>query len=79
MNAIDINDNLTLQAADLAPDLDASRVLWTERFPGGAHWSYRVRRGATLRFIDVDGSANVSVLLYRADERMERLNVPDTL
>jgi urea carboxylase-associated protein 2 len=79
MNAIDINDNLTLQAADLAPDLDASRVLWTERFPGGAHWSYRVRRGTTLRFIDVDGSANVSVLLYRADERMERLNVPDTL
>jgi urea carboxylase-associated protein 2 len=79
MNAIDINNEASLLAADLAPDLDPARVLWTERFPGGAHWSYRVRRGTTLRFIDVDGRANVSVLLYRADERMERLNVPDTL
>jgi urea carboxylase-associated protein 2 len=66
-------------AASLAADIDQSRILWTERFPGGAHWSYRVRRGTTLRFIDVDGRANVSVLLYRADERLERLNLPDTL
>ncbi|MRW93465.1 DUF1989 domain-containing protein [Duganella sp. FT80W] len=73
-------DNETAaQAALLAPDLDPARVLWTERFPGGAHWSYRARRGTTLRFIDVDGGANASVLLYRADERHERLNIPDTL
>jgi urea carboxylase-associated protein 2 len=68
-----------IRPADLAPDLDPARVLWTERFPGGGHWSYRVRRGTTLRFIDVEGRANVSLLLYRADERIERLNVPDTL
>lgn len=69
----------TAHAAALAPDLDPASVLWTERFPGGAHWSYRARRGTTLRFIDVDGGANASVLLYRADERLERLNIPDTL
>lgn len=78
MNAIDTGLAPDL-AAELAPDLDPARVLWTERFPGGAHWSYRVRRGTTLRFIDVEGKANASVLLFRADERLERLNLPDTL
>ncbi len=27
----------------------------------------------------MDGAANVSLLLYRADEKLERLNLPDTL
>lgn len=66
-------------AAALAPDLDPATVLWSELVPGGHHHSLRVRRGTTLRFIDVDGGANVSLLLYRADERLERLNLPDTL
>jgi len=71
--------NVTEHSTEPTSDLDPARVLWIERFPGGAHWSYRVRRGTTLRFIAVDAGANASVLLYRADERMERLNVPDTL
>jgi hypothetical protein len=66
-------------AREFAPDLDAAKVLWTELFPGGGHWSYRVKRGTSLRFIDLEGGANVAVLLYRADERLERLNLPDTL
>jgi urea carboxylase-associated protein 2 len=66
-------------AARFAPDLDQGKILWTELFPGGGHWSYRVKRGTTLRFVDLEGGCNVSVLLYRADERLERLNVPDTL
>jgi urea carboxylase-associated protein 2 len=59
--------------------LDPSTILWTEQFPGGGHWSYRVRRGTTLRFTDLEGGANVSVLLYRDDERLERICIPDTL
>ena len=65
--------------AQFAPDLAPASVLWSELFPGGGHWSYKVRRGTTLRFIDLEGGANVAVLLYRADERLERLNIPDTL
>jgi urea carboxylase-associated protein 2 len=76
---MNVTEQSTQFSPELAPDLDPARVLWTERFPGGAHWSYRVRRGTTLRFIAVEAGANASVLLYRADERMERLNVPDTL
>ncbi|MBV8667465.1 MAG: urea carboxylase-associated family protein [Burkholderiaceae bacterium] len=66
-------------ARDHAADLPQEKVLWSELIPGGGHWSYRVRRGTTLRFIDLEGGANASVLLYRADERHERLNIPDTL
>ena len=71
--------NPEAKLASLAPDLDPARVLFTEMFPGGGHWSYRLKRGTTLRFIDLDGTANVSLLLYRADEKLERLNLPDTL
>jgi urea carboxylase-associated protein 2 len=67
------------QAVIDTPDLDPAKILWTELFPGGGHWSYHVKRGTTLRFVDLEGGCNVAVLLYRADERLERLNVPDTL
>lgn len=39
---------------EFAPELDRSKVLWTELFPGGGHWSYRVRRGTSLRFVDLE-------------------------
>lgn len=73
-------DNPTLSTAQtLAPDLNPQLVLWTESIPGGGHFSYRIRRGTTLRFIDCEGGANLSLLLYRADERLERLLLSDTL
>ncbi|WP_083664496.1 urea amidolyase associated protein UAAP1 [Herminiimonas arsenitoxidans] len=71
--------DLPEHAQEFASDLPREKILWTELFPGGGHWSYRVRRGTTLRFVDLEGGANVAVLLYRADERQDRLNVPDTL
>lgn len=66
-------------APEFAPELQGKPILWSELFPGGGHWSYCVKRGTSLRFTDLEGGANASVLLYRADERMERLNLPDTL
>ena len=66
-------------ARELAPDIDHNLLLWTERVPGGGHFSYKLRRGTTLRFIDLEGGANLSLMLYRADERLERLSLPDTL
>lgn len=62
-----------------APDLDPALVLWTETVPGGGHFSYRLRRGTSLRFIDLEGGANVSLMMYRAYERLERLTMNDTL
>jgi urea carboxylase-associated protein 2 len=54
-------------------------LLWEELVPGGAHWSGLVRRGTTLRLMDIDGGANVSMLLYHAEDRLERYNMADTL
>lgn len=55
------------------------RVLFTEELPGGALWSFVLRRHHTLRLVDVEGGANVGVLLYNRDLPLERYNMPDTL
>ena len=47
--------------------------------PGGASWSQVIRRSHTLTLIDLQGGANVSALLYRAGDPLERYCMPDTL
>jgi urea carboxylase-associated protein 2 len=64
---------------DFTAGIDPAALLWSEVFPGGGHWSYLIKRGTTLRLVDLEGGANVAALFYHADERMERLNIPDTL
>lgn len=47
--------------------------------PGGAHWSLRIGRGKTLRLTDLEGGANLGMLLYNPLDLLERYNAPDTL
>lgn len=47
--------------------------------PGGASWSRVCRRNTALTLTDVEGAANVSALLYRAADPLERYCMPDTL
>jgi urea carboxylase-associated protein 2 len=47
--------------------------------PGGASWSGVCRRGTALTLTDLEGGANVSALLYRASDPLERYCMPDTL
>ena len=49
------------------------------RLPGGASWSRVCRRNTALTLTDLEGGANVSALLYRAGEPLERYCMPDTL
>jgi urea carboxylase-associated protein 2 len=56
----------------VAPILDA--VL-----PPGASWSRVCRRATALTLTDLEGGANVSALLYRASDPLERYCMPDTL
>ena len=63
----------------LSSAFDPASVLWEERLPGGAHWSGVLRRGVTLRLADTTGGANVSVLLYNWENKLERYNMADTL
>ena len=50
-----------------------------ESIPGGCHWSDIVRRGMTLRLTDMNGGANVAILFYNQEEKLERYNMADTL
>ncbi|MFP1678191.1 urea amidolyase associated protein UAAP1 [Alloalcanivorax sp. C16-2] len=56
-----------------------TEALYEYTMPGGAHWSFRMRRGTALRLTDVDGGANVGMLFYNPEEKLERYNAPDTL
>ncbi len=53
--------------------------LLTELLPGGAHTSMLLRRGRLLRLTDVEGGANLALLAWNAQEKSERLNLPDSL
>lgn len=56
-----------------------SELLYTDRLSGGCHWSLHVRRGTSLRLIDIEGGANVGMLFYNPENLLERYNAPDTL
>ncbi len=62
------------QKNNLAPAL----ITWDEVIPGGAYWSYVVKRGTTMRIIAPEGSRGVSFLCYNADNVIERYNAADT-
>jgi urea carboxylase-associated protein 2 len=54
-------------------------MLYEELLPGGGHTSFVLKRGQLLRLTDLEGDANVSLLLLNAAEKSERLNLPDSL
>lgn len=59
--------------------MKSERILYSDTLPGGKHWSIRMRRGTTLKLIDVEGGANVGMLFYNPEMLLERYNAPDTL
>ena len=54
-------------------------TLYEETVPGGGHASFILKRSQLLRLTDLEGGANVSLMLLNAQEKSERLNLPDTL
>ena len=59
--------------------LNLRPTLYEETVPGGGHTSFVLKRGQLLRITDLEGGANVSLLLFNAAEKSERLNLPDSL
>lgn len=59
--------------------LPDAAVLRRETLPGGWGWSGLVRCGETLRIVNRTATQGVSLLLYRAADPSERLNVGDTV
>jgi len=59
--------------------VDADALVWAERVAGGSYTHRVVRAGTTLRLTDLEGDACAHLLLFRAGEPWERLNVADTV
>jgi uncharacterized protein YcgI (DUF1989 family) len=59
------------------PLLEAALI--THTVPGGAAWSLQLAKGRTVTFTAEADRANVSLLVYAAAHRTDRMNVPDTL
>jgi urea carboxylase-associated protein 2 len=59
--------------------VDPLNLLWAERVAGGGYTHRVVDRGVTVRLTDLEGNACANVLLFRAGEPWERLNVADTV
>jgi len=53
--------------------------LWSTTIRSGGKWSAVVGRGKLLRFTALEEGANVSLVMYNADDLSERYNMPDTL
>jgi len=56
-----------------------AKIMYEDLIPGGAHWSLLMRRGTVLKLTDIEGGANVGMLLYNPIDKLERYNAPDTL
>lgn len=61
------------------PAIPIERFRFEERVPGGWNWSHVLKRETTLRITNLEGHANVSMLMYNAEFPGERLNIPDSL
>ncbi len=53
--------------------------IYQVKLTGAGMWSKVVGRGRVMRLTDLDGGANVGMMLFNALERTERYNMPDTL
>jgi urea carboxylase-associated protein 2 len=61
--------------ADDAP----GEVIWEETIAPGGYASRRLARGTRLRLVDLYGDACASMLVFNAENPLERLNVADTV
>ncbi|BDA84402.1 urea carboxylase [Aureimonas sp. SA4125] len=65
-------------APDAVP-IDPATVVGRETIPGGWYAPLRLKRGETLRLVDVEGTAAASLLAWNAADPSERLNHADTM
>jgi urea carboxylase-associated protein 2 len=54
-------------------------VVHEDSLRGGMSWSFIIRRGHALRLTAEAAGANVSLLMFNADQLLDRYNMPDTL
>ena len=57
----------------------AGPILHDEIVPARAPWMHQVRKGETLRIVDLEGNQAVDFLMYAANDDAERYSAQDTI
>lgn len=60
-------------------DTPTGRIVYDFVIPARAPWSHVVKRGQTLRIIDIEGNQAVDCILYNADDPAERYSSCETI
>lgn len=63
----------------LESKLDPAHARHDEIIESGKGWTHLVRKGQTLRIIDLEGNQAVDTLFYNADDPSERYSASDTI
>src|SRR5690348_13634703 len=58
---------------------DMQRAIYDVTLNAGEPWLYEVKRGQTLRILDLEGNQAVDTLFYRTDDPTERYSAQDTI
>ncbi|WP_374210642.1 urea amidolyase associated protein UAAP1 [Dermatobacter hominis] len=66
-------------ASDLPEGVEPADVVWAEVLDGGGATAKVLARGTHLMVEDTDGDGCVGLLVHRADQTAERLNIADTV
>jgi uncharacterized protein len=61
------------------PSTAIGRIVLDEIVPARAPWDHIVRKGETLRIIDLEGNQSADFLMYALDDDSERYSAQDTI
>ena len=59
--------------------LDAPSAAYRKTVPAGDYWMHVVKRGETLRILDLEGNQAADTLFFNADDPSERYSACDTI
>jgi urea carboxylase-associated protein 1 len=59
--------------------LSASAALYRRVIPAGDFWMHEIKRGQTLRIVDLEGNQAADTLFYNATDFRERYSAQDTI
>ena len=51
--------------------ISADKLRWEHVVPAGTHWSGLIRRGTVLRFTDIEGGANCSLIFFNPEDTLK--------
>ena len=71
---------MTTDKGPLTPStLDARSAAYRHVIPAGDPWTHEIKRGQTLRIVDVEGNQAADTLFYDARDPANRYSASDTI